>query len=172
MHKAVTHVMRVGKILAPVDETGVIQKMQIQPSPFEILDSVNSIQLFGFASSPLPGADVVIVNVGGDNSNGNVIASNDLRHRPRNMLGGETQVYDCNGQSVYLTSAGGTLSIVISAGNAVNITAATGVTITAPLVTINGDLHVTGDVVAGTVSLKTHRHSGSGGSGTGGPPIP
>ena len=44
------------------------------------------------------------------------------------------------------------------------------------LVTINGNITqtgahtLTGDVVAGTVSLKTHVHTASGGSGLGGPP--
>jgi hypothetical protein len=48
-----------------------------------------------------------------------------------------------------------------------------GVTITAPLVTVAGDLAVTGNVLSGTVSLETHVHSGvqSGGSDTG-PPLP
>lgn len=35
-----------------------------------------------------------------------------------------------------------------------------GVTITAPLVTINGTLHVTGDVVGQGTSLHTHKHGG------------
>jgi hypothetical protein len=50
---------------------------------------------------------------------------------------------------------------------------ASGVTITAPVVTVAGDLAVTGNVLSGTVSLETHVHSGvqSGGSDTG-PPLP
>jgi hypothetical protein len=49
----------------------------------------------------------------------------------------------------------------------------TGVTITAPIVTVNGNLAVTGTVSSGTVSLQTHVHSGvqTGGSDTG-PPLP
>lgn len=35
-----------------------------------------------------------------------------------------------------------------------------GVTITAPLVTINGTLHVTGDVIGQGTSLHTHKHGG------------
>jgi len=46
-----------------------------------------------------------------------------------------------------------------------------GVTITAPLVTINGTLHVTGDVVGQGTSLHTHKHGGvqPGDGQTGGP---
>lgn len=56
--------------------------------------------------------------------------------------------------------------------------AAGGMTLTAPLVTINGDIQVngrvdtTGDVKAGTISLQTHRTSGvTPGTGTSGVPV-
>lgn len=48
---------------------------------------------------------------------------------------------------------------------------------TGPKVTVSGDLSVqgnitaVGDITAGTISLKTHRHVNSGGNGTGGTPI-
>ena len=37
---------------------------------------------------------------------------------------------------------------------------------------VNGALRATGDIIAGTVSTEHHVHSSSGGSGTGGPPVP
>lgn len=47
-----------------------------------------------------------------------------------------------------------------------------GVTITAPLVTINGTLHVTGDVVGQGTSLHTHKHGGvQSGDGQTGVPV-
>lgn len=53
------------------------------------------------------------------------------------------------------------------------------ITLTAPLVTINGDVKVngrvdsTGDVQAGTISLQTHKHTGvTAGGGTSGGPTP
>ncbi|WP_425327990.1 Gp138 family membrane-puncturing spike protein [Pseudomonas nitroreducens] len=65
------------------------------------------------------------------------------------------------------------------ATHAVNATTTGPMALTAPLVTINGDVKVngrvdtTGDVKAGTISLQTHRHTGvQGGSGTSGGPTP
>ncbi|NPS37572.1 hypothetical protein HPT15_13195 [Pseudomonas aeruginosa] len=63
--------------------------------------------------------------------------------------------------------------------HAVNATTTGPMALTAPLVTINGDMKVngrvdtTGDVKAGTISLQTHRHTGvTPGSGTSGGPTP
>jgi phage baseplate assembly protein gpV len=61
----------------------------------------------------------------------------------------------------------------------ITASAQTGVTLTTPLVTINGDIQVngkvttTGDVKAGTISLMAHKTSGvTPGSGTSGVPVP
>lgn len=63
--------------------------------------------------------------------------------------------------------------------HAVNATTTGPMALTAPLVTINGDVKVngrvdtTGDVKAGTISLQTHRTSGvTSGTGTSSTPIP
>lgn len=48
-----------------------------------------------------------------------------------------------------------------------------GITMTAPLVTINGNLILNGDAIAGTIDLKTHVHTGvQTGGGVSGPPKP
>lgn len=43
---------------------------------------------------------------------------------------------------------------------------------TGPKVTVQGDVEVVGDVRAGPISLRNHRHLNSGGTGTGGTPTP
>lgn len=60
----------------------------------------------------------------------------------------------------------------------VTVTATTGMTITTPTLTVNGDQHTTGtitadtDVIGGGKHLKTHTHSGvQPGGGTSGPPV-
>lgn len=59
----------------------------------------------------------------------------------------------------------------------INITATTGLTVTTPTATFNGNMHATGtitgdtDVIGGGKSLKTHTHTGvQPGGGTSGPP--
>ncbi|MGY2438550.1 Gp138 family membrane-puncturing spike protein [Pseudomonas sp. SDO52101_S400] len=66
----------------------------------------------------------------------------------------------------------------VTAGAAL-VSAQGNITLTAPLVTINGDVKVngrvdsTGDVKAGTISLQTHKHTGvTAGGGTSGGPTP
>lgn len=55
----------------------------------------------------------------------------------------------------------------------ISVTAAGNVVITAPTVTINGDLDVTGEVTGNGIPLSTHLHSGvQTGGGDSGPPIP
>lgn len=60
----------------------------------------------------------------------------------------------------------------------VTVQASTGMTITTPTLTVNGDQHTTGtitadtDVIGGGKHLKTHQHSGvQPGGGTSGPPV-
>jgi phage baseplate assembly protein V len=172
------HVMRVGKLTAPVNETGVVQQMQIQTSAWEVRDSINSMQLYGFASSPKPGCDVVVLNVAADNSNGNIIATNDQRYRPLNLSSGEVKVYDDSGQAIYLSKTGGVLSVKIVGGSQVNISCSTSVSITAPTVAITGNLTVSGTIIAmgnvtaGTVELQGHHHTNvQGGTGNSGGPV-
>jgi phage gp45-like len=144
------HTVKIGKTLIPADESGLVQLVQVQHSPFETRDA-SSMQLYGFASSPLVGCDHVSVNLAGDNSNGVFIASNDQRFRPTGMASGEVQLYDNAGNSLYFK--GGTLikvvasqDIEIVANGMINITSVGNVNITAPTVQVNGNLDVTGDI--------------------------
>lgn len=72
-----------------------------------------------------------------------------------------------------------THAINATTSGAATVSAQGGITLTAPLVTINGDVQVngkvstTGDVTAGTISLQQHKHGGvTPGSGTSGVPVP
>lgn len=51
-------------------------------------------------------------------------------------------------------------AITVHTGQTLTVSADGGATITAPTVQVNGDVHVSGDVVAGSVSLKNHTHGG------------
>ncbi|WP_158660281.1 Gp138 family membrane-puncturing spike protein [Pseudomonas sp. NC02] len=72
-----------------------------------------------------------------------------------------------------------THAINATTSGSASVSAQGGITLTAPLVTINGDVQVngkvttSGDVMAGTISLMNHKTSGvTPGSGTSGGPVP
>ncbi|NOG69819.1 phage baseplate assembly protein [Roseicella sp. DB1501] len=150
--RRIQHVVRPARLAAPSQEAGVIQRIQPAFNSME-LHETNSMQHFGFASGLPAGTDVMIVNVSGDNANGVAIASNNQSLRPKGIAAGECRIYNAAGDYVHV--AAGQITIV----------AATKVVVTSPEVTMSGKLTVTGDitstggdVVAGTISLKTHVH--------------
>jgi phage gp45-like len=136
-----------------VNDSGNIQLIQMKGGEFEIRDNMPRMAEYGFSSSPPPDSDVIAIFVGGDRSNGIVIATNHQPTRFKNLQTGEAVVYNNTGQFVYLTKDG----IRIEAGG--------------KPISINGDVNITGtltatgDVVANGKSLDHHTHGGVG-SGT------
>lgn len=165
LFRRIQHMVRPARTSAAPDETDVIQRLQVQFNEFEIRE-LPSMQTYGLASSPHPDCDVMVFAVSGDGSNSIVVGSNDQRYRPKGLSVGEVRIYN---------SAGTTIQIK---GGEVTITAGSKVTVTTPEVVMTGKLTVAGDVVstggdvkAGSVSLKNHRHTGvQGGSSLSGIP--
>jgi phage baseplate assembly protein V len=104
-------------------------------------DGVERFQNYGHTSNPHPGAEGVMVSVGGNQDHGIVIAVDDRRYRLTGLAEGETALYDDLGQKVYLTRNG----IVIDGANLpINIQNTPHVTATTAKFTITGDLEVQG----------------------------
>lgn len=129
-----------------IDDTGPVQMAQVTVNDLETIDKVPVVQAFGFASNPPKGSDVALVFVGGDRSNGVVVATNSQKYRARNLAPGESVIYTQDGKQIYLTASGG---IKIAAnGQPVEIDNATTVTINAsnsvvmntPLLKVSGDI--------------------------------
>jgi phage baseplate assembly protein V len=111
------------------NDAGNVQLLQVRLGAQELRDSTPRLGEFGHASRPPAGSDVVVLFVAGDRSNGVVVASGHQASRPRNLLEGESQLYDLWGRSVYLTQDGG---IVVEAlGTPVTVNNATTVTVNA-----------------------------------------
>ena len=154
-----------------IDDSQEIQRVQItehaQGNGFSdrIIDKVRRVTEFGFSSNPPLEAEVLVLRRDGDRSQSMIIATSHRPSRIKNLQPGDVAVYDVRGAFIKLTASG----IVID-GAGLNLTIQNVGT-----VTINGDLHVTGEVRAhsgGTpVNLTTHVHSGvATGSGDSGPP--
>lgn len=151
LHRRVMTAIGVGSISNPTNETASVQTVQVnmKGSASETLDPIPSMQLFGFASAALAGAQHVVAFLGGDRRKGVAIASNDPRYRPQGMKPGESIVFNAGGVQVYLSNTG----LVIN-GADLPITVNAGST----------PVQVNGDVRIGTTRFSTHTH-GNGNAG-------
>lgn len=177
-----------------VNDSGVVQLIQVQLGSLEIKDNIPRLAEFGITSNTPLDSDVLVGFIGGDRSNGVVIASNHQASRPTGLQPGESMLYCQDGKSIYMTAGGG---IIVNAnGQPVAVNNATAVTVNAttvtlnasssvamntPSVTMSGNLNVSGTVTApnvnGTVNVTfggksgiTHEHSIPSGGDTG-PPV-
>jgi phage baseplate assembly protein V len=94
-----------GRITA-VNDAGGIQIVQVTFGSNEVIDNMMRTQEYGFTSVPNTGCHAVAVFIGGDRSNGAVIATNDLTARLKGLQPGDVAIYDARGQKVYLAAAG------------------------------------------------------------------
>lgn len=153
LHQLVHGMFGTGTITANAIESGGVQRMQVNlhGAASATTDPVPSLQTVGVASSPMPGARVAVIHLGGDRSKPVIVATDDPRHRPADLAPGETKLYGASGAFVHI-DAGGSIVITPFGG--------------AP-VTINGDLHVTGEIIGGfgtgdAVTVTQHQHQASG----------
>jgi phage baseplate assembly protein V len=86
--------------LAGVADGGKLQGVSFRGRDGD--DDAERFQNYGFTSAPHAGAEVVVVNVGGDGSHPIVIAIDDRRYRINGLAGGEVCVYDDLGQRITL----------------------------------------------------------------------
>lgn len=93
-----------------VNDEANVQLLQLGVLADETRDEVERIQEYGFTSVPLPGAEAVVLWVGGRRDHGLVIATDDRRHRLAGLQPGEVAIYNHAGASVVL-HIDGTISI-------------------------------------------------------------
>ncbi len=191
-------------VISLVDDAGGLQVVQVQLMAMpqadgsmgaEVGDRLEVMRQFGFTSVPFPGAEVTVVSVGGVRAHGLVVATDDRRYRPKDLAAGESQMYDDQGQMIYLSRTG---IVIKGAGLPLTITDTPSITLDSPQTTCTGALTVEklitgegglslrrgagaavdgnvsvsgGNVSADGIDLKTHVHTGvAGGSGTSGGP--
>lgn len=154
---------------------GRLVQLQLTALAGETLDKVDQVQAYGFTSCPHPGAEAVLVAIGGSRAHPVVIAVDDRRYR-LDLAEGEVAIYDDQGQSVRLNRDGITIAtpntlaiaadgdvslrsetgdIQIAAAGDINLISATGnILISAPL----GIARMEGlnTVVWGTASAEIH----------------
>ena len=129
--------------LTSVNDTGPVQTVQAQLSQNEIRDGTPRLAEYGFHSNPPPGADAVLVFMGGDRTQGVVIACGHQKYRMQGLVSGEIALADDLGQTVYLTRNG---IVVKGAGLPMMVTDTPQITLDTPLVITTGDLDVKGNL--------------------------
>lgn len=134
-----------GRIKTGKDD-GNIQKLQVKLGEMEIRDNTPRMAEYGYTSMPPADTDAVLLFVGGDRSNGIIIATGNQTYRLRGLQTGEVALYDDQGQKVYLTRAG---IVIDGAGKPVTIHNTPSVTADTPLVHTTGDVHVDGNLNVG-----------------------
>ena len=153
----------IGRITATTALEGRgLRQAQLRIDDAEARDATPLLAQYGLATRPLAGAQAVVLFLTGDRSRGLVIATNDARYQIE-MKEGEVALHDNLGQRVHLTRTG---IVIDGAGRTVRIQHAPEVVADTPRLT------VTGDVVAGGVSLRQHVHQGvQPGAGQSGAPV-
>lgn len=93
-------------VLLTVNDSSQIQQLQVRALAGEELDRVERHQEYGFTSRPHPGAEGVMVSVGGLRGHSLVIAVEDRRYRLSGLQAGEVALYDDQNQAVHLKRSG------------------------------------------------------------------
>ena len=80
-------------ILLLVDDDKLLQTVQVQGLADETLDRVERFQTYGLTSRPHPGAECIVVAMGGIRQHPVVIAVDDRRYRVRELETGDVCLY-------------------------------------------------------------------------------
>jgi len=109
------------------------QTVQVKALADELIDGAERYQPYGLTSHAEPGAECLLLAVGGHRSHPVIAVIDDRRHRPRGLSQGEVQLYAKFGQRVHLRddgaveiAGGGGGRIEIRPSGAIDLVAAAG----------------------------------------------
>lgn len=133
-------------VLDAVDDAAKRQGLRVLVLADEVIDHVEHMQPGGLTHRALPGAEGVLLCVGGHRGHPLAVGVSNRDARPTGLQPGETGVYSVGDE--------GGLKILLKADGSIELTP-TGTPL--PKVKIVGTLEVTGDVKAGTLTGPTTR---------------
>jgi phage gp45-like len=127
---------------ANAQDSGAVQTNQGRLDALSLKDGLPTLYAYGFSSSLPVGGDKLVAFLGGDRSQGVVIATGHQDYRLRGLLPGEAAMHDMWSHSIRLTATG-----IAIAGD----------------VTVTGSITATGGITAGQggadpVTVQHHRH--------------
>lgn len=150
-------------VLALVDAGKKMQSVQLRITAGETKGGLEHFEPYGYTSNPKPGAEGLVLFLGGDRSHGVVICLADRRYRLKGLKPGEVAIYSDEGDSVVLRR--GRVMEVTTETFRLNtarceLNATEGIALNTPLVQASADVDAAGDVKAGDVSVRKHKHPG------------
>jgi phage gp45-like len=160
LERAIRQQVSLSRSTAPAIDTGPVQTIQGRIDPLSLRDGMPALLNYGFSSSLPLGGDKAVMFLGGDRSQGIVVATGHQTHRFTGLAIGEVVMHDMWQHYIHMTEQG-----LVVKGN---------IALTGNL-TVMGAITATGDITAGfggadQVTLQTHKHtSGSPGSPTSSP---
>lgn len=120
-----------------VDDSGKVQLIQVVASAMQTIDKVPRFAEYGMTSNPPANTEAIVLFVGGDRSNGVVIATGNSQYRVTGLTSGEVCVHDNTGQKVYLSQSG---MVLDGGGKPVTITNTPEIDADTPLLKCKGDI--------------------------------
>lgn len=125
------------------NDDGPVQFQQVRLGVLETIDNLPRLAEYGFNSMPPAETDAIVLFMGGNRSQGVIVATGSQQFRMRSLKPGEVSISDNKGQSVHLTQEG---IVVDGGGLPILVKNTPSVTLDTPDVTMTGDLHVKGSV--------------------------
>jgi phage baseplate assembly protein V len=110
-----------------VNDEAKLQLVQLGVLEGETREGCERFQEYGFTSVPLPGAEAVVLFVGGRRDHGLVVAVDDRRYRKKDLEPGESAIYSDEGDYV-----------VLKRGRIVEVKAGTKLLVDAPELELGG----------------------------------
>ena len=124
-------------VLKAVSDNANAQLCQVSLLDGELKSNVERVQDYGMTSVPPAGSLATVLFVGGDRSNGVIIAAENRKIRVKGLKAGEVAIYTDEGDEIYLKRgneiAFKTKKMTVSAA---------AVDITAPAITLNGAVSI------------------------------
>jgi len=93
-------------VIEAVNDGAKVQVLGLTALKDEVLGGAERFQEYGFTSVPHPGAEAILLAVGGNRDHPIVVAVEDRRYRLTGLAGGEMAIHDDLGQKVHLKRNG------------------------------------------------------------------
>lgn len=162
-------------VVAAIRDDGLTQAVDVETHEGVVRSRVEVLQQYGVTSHAPAGGLVVLLALGGDEGDQVALPVACPSARMGGLAAGEVALHDAAGNRVHIKSGGvieirGATSLLMVVGGTEMEVTPGGVRIKGD-VQVDGSITTTGDVTAGGISLRNHRHGGvqAGGSQTGTP---